>query len=117
MVLRQGPPHWRGSARDRNADAIVELYPSSINGSAAQVKGRAKVLQIFTPGDLLLHSAKLGKGTALEVAEKLGVDEQCDHRGLKPALILEALRGAEAPLFHGTARIWEFFRNLFSRAV
>jgi hypothetical protein len=35
--------------------------------------------------------------------------------GLKPALILEALRGAEAEasLFHGTARIWEFFRNLF----
>jgi hypothetical protein len=32
--------------------------------------------------------------------------------GLKPALILEALRGAEAPLFHDTARIWEFFRNL-----
>jgi hypothetical protein len=32
--------------------------------------------------------------------------------GLKPALILEALRGAEAPLFHGTTRICEFFRKL-----
>ena len=33
-------------------------------------------------------------------------------RGLKPALILNALRGAEAPLFHGAARISEFFRSL-----
>jgi hypothetical protein len=33
-------------------------------------------------------------------------------QGLKPALILEALRGAEAPLFHGTTCICEFFRNL-----
>jgi hypothetical protein len=33
-------------------------------------------------------------------------------QGLKPALIFWALRGAEAPLFHGTARIYEFFRNL-----
>jgi hypothetical protein len=46
-------------------------------------------------------------------------------QGLKPALILGALRGAEAPLFHGAARIgiahgaaricaagiWEFFRS------
>jgi len=36
--------------------------------------------------------------------------------GLKPALILGALRGAEVPLFHGAARICaaricEFFRN------
>jgi hypothetical protein len=27
-------------------------------------------------------------------------------------LILRALRGAKAPLFHGTTRIQEFFRNL-----
>jgi len=33
-------------------------------------------------------------------------------QGLKPALILGALRGAEAPLFHGTARIGKHFRNL-----
>jgi hypothetical protein len=32
--------------------------------------------------------------------------------GLKPALILEALRGAEAPLFHSAARIRSFFRSL-----
>jgi hypothetical protein len=32
--------------------------------------------------------------------------------GLKPALILETLRGAEAPLFHGAARIREFFHDL-----
>ncbi len=29
--------------------------------------------------------------------------------GLKPAMILDALRGAEAPLFHVTACIPEFF--------
>jgi len=29
-------------------------------------------------------------------------------QGLKPALILGALRGAEAPLFHGTARTCGF---------
>jgi hypothetical protein len=34
-------------------------------------------------------------------------------QGLKPALILDALRGAEAPLFHVTVQIREFFRNLF----
>jgi len=33
-------------------------------------------------------------------------------RGLKPALILGASRGAEAPLFRGTARICGFFRSL-----
>jgi hypothetical protein len=32
-------------------------------------------------------------------------------------LILEALSGAEAPLFYGTARICEFFRNLLSDAA
>jgi hypothetical protein len=39
--------------------------------------------------------------------------------GLKPALILETLRGAEAPLFHGAARIRarcyphsQFFRGI-----
>jgi hypothetical protein len=32
-------------------------------------------------------------------------------QGLKPALNFGALRGAEAPLFHGTAHIREFFRN------
>src|SRR5580658_9417078 len=31
-------------------------------------------------------------------------------RGRKPTSILRALRGAEAPLFHGTARVCEFFR-------
>ena len=32
-------------------------------------------------------------------------------RGLKPAMILDALRAAEAPLFHVTACIPEFFRQ------
>jgi len=31
--------------------------------------------------------------------------------GLKPRLILNALRGAEAPLFHVTARVPEFFSS------
>jgi hypothetical protein len=38
-------------------------------------------------------------------------------RGLKPVLILEALRGAEAPLFHGNPRICEFFRNMLKAAI
>jgi len=33
-------------------------------------------------------------------------------QGLKPALIGGALGGTEAPLFHGTAHICGFFRNL-----
>jgi hypothetical protein len=32
--------------------------------------------------------------------------------GLKPALIVVGLRGPEGPLFHGHARIREFFRKL-----
>src|SRR5277367_3046779 len=39
-----------------------------------------------------------------EAAEKLAAVTECDHGGLKPAPILGALRGAEAPLFHGAAR-------------
>jgi hypothetical protein len=37
--------------------------------------------------------------------------------GLKPALIVLGVRGPEGPLFHGHARIREFFRMLFSRAA
>ena len=33
-------------------------------------------------------------------------------QGLKPALNLGPLRGAEAPLFHSTTHISAFFRNL-----
>jgi hypothetical protein len=32
--------------------------------------------------------------------------------GLKPRLILNTLRGAQAPLFHSTARVPEFFRSV-----
>jgi hypothetical protein len=46
-----------------------------------------------------------------DVAEKLAVDTKYEPQGLKPALILGALRGAEAPLFHGITCIGEFFRN------
>jgi hypothetical protein len=54
----------------------------------------------------------LGSWTARleEVAEKLVVGHKMRPLGLKPALILEALRGAEAPLFHRAARIRGFFR-------
>ena len=38
-------------------------------------------------------------------------------QGLKPTLILRDLRGAEAPLFHGTTGIHGFFRSLFSDAA
>jgi hypothetical protein len=37
--------------------------------------------------------------------------------GLKPALIVGALRGAKAVLFHVTARLHEFFRSLLVRSV
>jgi hypothetical protein len=36
------------------------------------------------------------------------VDRKVRPPGLKPAPILETLRGAEAPLFHGIARICFF---------
>jgi hypothetical protein len=39
-------------------------------------------------------------------------NEQLFPQGLKPALILSTLRGAEAPLFHGATGIHGFFRNL-----
>jgi hypothetical protein len=47
-------------------------------------------------------------------AKKLVVGgKKCDHRGWKPALILEVLRGAEAPLFHGAnMRSWVFPQRL-----
>jgi hypothetical protein len=51
---------------------------------------------------------------------KTGCGYKMRPRGLKPAALLGALRGAEAPLlhgaeapvFHGAARICEFFRSL-----
>jgi len=43
---------------------------------------------------------------------KLAVDRKLRPPGLKPGLILWLLRGAEAPLFHVSRRIREFFRNL-----
>ena len=39
------------------------------------------------------------------------------YLGLKPWLISEALRGAEAPLFHGAACVREIVRSLRSRAL
>ncbi|MGA9072667.1 MAG: hypothetical protein WB368_01055, partial [Candidatus Sulfotelmatobacter sp.] len=36
--------------------------------------------------------------------------------GLKPALIVNALRGAEAPLCHVYCKLSQFFRNLRGRA-
>jgi hypothetical protein len=44
-------------------------------------------------------------------------EEERRPPGLKPAHIAGNLRGPEGPLFHGDARIREFFRNLFSRAT
>jgi hypothetical protein len=51
------------------------------------------------------------KGTAEEAAEKV-TGQKVRTRGLKPVLIPDTLRGAEAPLFHVTARIPELFRSL-----
>jgi hypothetical protein len=47
-----------------------------------------------------------------QFAEKPFSVEECGHGGLKPALILNALRGAEAPLFDVAADRWEFFSRL-----
>jgi hypothetical protein len=44
-------------------------------------------------------------GTSKEGLGEIGCRREMRPRGLKPALIWEALRGAEAPLFHGAARI------------
>jgi hypothetical protein len=49
-------------------------------------------------------------GRAEEAAEKCNVPKERPP-GLKPALIV-GLRGPEGPLFHGHARIREFFRKL-----
>jgi hypothetical protein len=38
-------------------------------------------------------------------------------QGLKPALILETLRGAEAPLFHGSPRIRAFSQTTFCKLL
>jgi hypothetical protein len=51
-------------------------------------------------------------GTTKEAAEKLHRTRKGDKPGLKPAQISGNLRGPEGPLFHGDARIREFFRNL-----
>jgi hypothetical protein len=40
------------------------------------------------------------QGSASQFAGKSAAGTECDRRGLKPALILNALRGAEASLFH-----------------
>jgi hypothetical protein len=46
------------------------------------------------------------------LAEKLAVVAKRNGGGLEARMILRAFRGAEAPLFHGTARIWEPFWSL-----
>jgi hypothetical protein len=52
-------------------------------------------------------------GTASRGCGKLVVGHETRPLGLKPALILETLRGAEAPLFHGATRIRVFLRSRF----
>jgi hypothetical protein len=47
----------------------------------------------------------------LKKLRKKSRGRKCE-RGLKPVLIPDTLRGAEAPLFHVTARIPELFRSL-----
>ena len=51
-------------------------------------------------------------GTAEEAAEKRNLPKKQRPQGLKPALISRGLRGPEGRLFHGNARICEFFRSL-----
>jgi hypothetical protein len=47
-----------------------------------------------------------------QAAEKVAGGTECEQPGLKPALILNALRGAEAPLFHVATHFPGFFRSL-----
>jgi hypothetical protein len=54
---------------------------------------------------LLSRSIYKIRFVAQEAAEELHSPPKGDPPGLNPELILHALRGAEAPLFHGTARI------------
>jgi hypothetical protein len=57
-----------------------------------------------------LHSSRR-QHSAEEVAEKL-LRAQNATTGAEARADLGALRGAEAPLFHGAAGICEFFGNL-----
>jgi hypothetical protein len=50
-------------------------------------------------------------GTAEEVARKIAIDTNATT-GAEARADFGALRGAEAPLFHGIAHNREFFRNL-----
>jgi hypothetical protein len=60
--------------------------------------------------NLLWHS--LSVAFAKQVAEKSKFSEEGRPLGLKPCAIATGLRGPEGPLFHGDARIREFFRSL-----
>jgi hypothetical protein len=65
------------------------------------------------PEGLLVRLAELScchddLQTLEQPAEKVATDTECDQPGLKPALILDALRGAKAPLVHDAALFWVF---------
>ena len=73
-----------------------------------------------TPQGLMPTLLAVLSGTAEEAAEKRNLPKKQRPQGLKPALISRGLRGpfdrlragSEGPLFHGNARICEFFRSL-----
>ena len=59
-----------------------------------------------------LHQSHRTEVISLGGCGKTPSDEEKRPPGLKPADIPGNLRGPEGPLFHGDARIREFFRNL-----
>jgi hypothetical protein len=65
-----------------------------------------------TPQALKREGFQLLSGTSKEVAEKLVPAARRATTRAEARPILDGLRGPEGPLFHGSACIGEFFRNL-----
>ncbi len=62
-----------------------------------------------------MHSKTNYEGSYLAGCGKTPSNAKGRPQLAKAALILRALRGAEAPLCHGTVWIHEFFRSLLER--
>ena len=63
---------------------------------------------------MVLQRPPFGLCLSKEAAEKAWIEVIPYPQGLKPSLILRALRGAEAPLYHGAAGVSEFFCSLLN---
>jgi hypothetical protein len=74
------------------------------------------VRENFSFAPLGLHCFPLAP-TARESVEKVFARGQRRPPGLKPLMIQSNLRGPEGPLFHGCAKLHEFFRTLLRRGL